>query len=111
MISVLLEGTLVATPVSRTTTAGKLYVTASMRASGEDGVSTLCSLIAFDTTVVAALAGLVKGDSVAVAGHAALSQWDKDGAHRVGLKVTATQVLTVYDAGKRRGRKEHGAST
>ena len=35
-------------------------------------------------------------------GSAALSQWEKDGEHRVGLKVTATRVLSVYEAGMRR---------
>jgi hypothetical protein len=39
---------------------------------------------------------------VAVANPAALSQWEKNGEHKVGLKVTASRVMSVYEAGMRR---------
>ena len=102
MLSVLIEGTLIAAPVRRTSAKGTPFVTVQMRCSGDDGQSVLCSVIAFQVVAAEALATLAAGDTVAVAGLAALSQWEKNGEHRVGLKVTATRVLSVYEAGMRR---------
>lgn len=102
MLSVLLEGTLSATPSVRTSTRGTTYTTAQMRVAGEDGETVWCSIIAFHREAAEGLAALSSGDAVAVAGHAVISRWEKDGEHRAGLKVTATRVLTVYQAGQRR---------
>ena len=102
MLSVLIEGTLIAAPVQRTSAKGTPFVTVQLRCTGDDGESILCSVIAFQASAVEALAALAGGDTVAVAGPASLSQWEKNGEHRVGLKVTATRVLSVYDAGMRR---------
>jgi single-stranded DNA-binding protein len=102
MLSVLIEGTLIAAPVRRTSSKGSTFVTAQVRCNADDGESLLCSVIAFQASTAEALAGLAAGDTVAVAGPAALSQWEKNGEHKVGLKVTATRVLSVYDAGMRR---------
>ena len=102
MLSVLIEGTLIAAPVQRTSSKGTPFVTVQVRCSGDDGESILCSVIAFQASAIEALAALVGGDTVAVVGPAALSQWEKNGEHRVGLKVTATRVLSVYEAGMQR---------
>ena len=102
MLSVLIEGTLIAAPVRRTSAKGTPFVTVQVRCSGDDGQSVLCSVIAFQASAAEALAALAAGDMVAVAGPAALSQWEKNGEHRVGLKVTAARVLSVYEAGMRR---------
>ena len=102
MLSVLIEGTLIAAPVQRTSAKGSQFVTAQLRCHAEDGESVFCSVIAFSASAAEALARLAAGDTVAVTGPAALSQWEKDGQHKVGLTVTATRVLTVYDAGMRR---------
>lgn len=102
MLSVLLEGTLTAAPVSRTSAKGNPFTTAQLRCAGEDGETVWCSVIAFHATAAEALAALSSGDAVAIAGHAAISRWEREGEHRAGLKVTATRVLTVYDAGQRR---------
>ena len=102
MLSVLIEGTLIAAPVQRTSSKGTPFVTVQVRCSGDDGESVLCSVIAFQASAAEALTALAAGDTVAVAGPAALSQWEKNGEHRVGLKVTATRVLSVYEAGMRR---------
>ena len=102
MLSVLIEGTLIAAPVRRTSAKGSTFVTAQVRCNAEDGESVLCSVIAFQAATAEALVGLAAGDTVAVAGPAALSQWEKNGEHKVGLKVTATRVLSVYEAGLRR---------
>ena len=102
MLSVLIEGTLIAAPVRRTSAKGSTFVTAQVRCNADDGESVLCSVIAFQAVTGEALAALAAGDTVAVAGPAALSQWEKNGEHKVGLKVTATRVLSVYEAGMRR---------
>jgi len=110
VLSVLIEGTLTAAPVQRTTVKGQPFATAKLRASGEDGETVWCSVITFHADAVEALAGLGSGDSVAIAGHASISTWEKDGEHRAGLKVTATRVLSVYAAGKKRGAASEKAS-
>lgn len=102
MLSVLIEGTLTSPPVSRTSTRGSQFTTAQMRCAGEDGETVWCSVIAFSATAAQALASLASGDAVAIAGRAAISRWERDGEHRVGLKVTATRVMSVYEAGQRR---------
>lgn len=103
MIGILIEGKLHADPVRRTSAKGQPYVTAQMRAAGDDGETVWISLIAFDATAVEALGRLAAGDAVAVAGHASLSAWQaKDGEHKVGLKVTVSKIMSVYEAGKRR---------
>lgn len=102
MLSVLIEGTLTAAPVQRTTVKGQPFATAKIREAGEDGETVWCSVITFNADAVEGLAALTSGDSVAIAGHAAISTWEKGGEHRAGLKVTASRVLSVYAAGKRR---------
>lgn len=102
MLSVLTEGTLIAKPVERTSAKGTPFVTAQVRVSAEDGESVFCNVIAFSASAAEALAQLDAGDTVAVTGPAAINRWEKDGEHKVGLKVTATRVLTVYEAGMRR---------
>ncbi|KRB25034.1 single-stranded DNA-binding protein [Rhizobacter sp. Root16D2] len=103
MLSALIEGTLTADPVARTGSKGNAFTTAQLRTAGEDGEIVWCSLIAFSASAVEALAKLTCGDTIAVAGSAALHHWQKqDGEHRVGLRVTASRVMTVYEAGQRR---------
>ena len=102
MLSVLIEGSLIAAPVRRTSAKGTTFVTAQLRCTGDDGASVLCSVIAFQASAAETLAALAAGDTVAVAGPASLSQWEKNGEHRAGLKVTASRVLSVYEAGMRR---------
>lgn len=102
MLSVLLQGTLTAAPVRRTSSKGSNFATAQLRCAGEDGESVFCSVITFAPEAVEALLALQKGDAVAITGEASLSTWQKDGEHRVGLRVTGTRVLTVYQASKRR---------
>jgi single-stranded DNA-binding protein len=109
VLSVLVEGSLIAAPVSRTSGKGSTFVTAQMRCAADGGESILVSVIAFGADVADALVSLGKGDALAVAGRASLSRWEKDGQAHVGLKVTATRVLSVYSAGKRRAQATAGA--
>jgi single-stranded DNA-binding protein len=102
MLSVLIEGTLTAAPVARTGTKGNAFTTAQLRTAGEDGETVWCSVIAFSATAAETLAALAEGDTVAIAGSAALHHWQKQGGeHRVGLRVTASRVMTAYETGQR----------
>lgn len=111
MLSVLIEGTLTALPTSRTTTKGSPYATAQLRTAGDDGETIWCSVIAFSASAAEGLLKLGAGDTVAVTGFAALSRWEKHGETRVGLKVTATRVMSVYEAGQRRKASSDDRST
>ena len=102
MLSILATGTLVNDPKSRTSAAGKLYATASLRVPAEDSDALLVSVIVFNADAVAAILALQRGDSCAIAGRAKLSEWERDGETRHGLSVVADKVLTVYAAGKQR---------
>ena len=102
MISVLLQGTLTATPVRRTSEAGKSFATVQVRAPTEDD-AVLCSAIVFDADAVESLLALDKGDAVAMSGTAKLSHWTaKDGTPRTGLSVVAHKVMSNYTATKKR---------
>lgn len=103
MLTVLLQGTLTAAPVRRTSSKGSTFVTVTMRAAGEDGEAVWCSVIVFDTHAVDALLELGSGDAVAIAGEASLTHWESSsGEHRVGLRVTARRVLSVHDGRRKR---------
>ncbi len=102
MLSVLVEGTLLAAPVRRTSARGSAFVTAQLRVHTDDGESCLCSVIAFQPQAAEALAALGAGATVAVTGPGAISRWQKDGEPRVGLRVTATRVMAVQEAVMRR---------
>ena len=55
MISTLIEGVLHADPIRRTSKTGNDFITANMRAAGDDGETVWASLIAFDAGAVEAL--------------------------------------------------------
>ena len=101
MISALITGDLISDPVERTTAKGAPFVTATMRVpAGADAL--LVGIATFDRTAGERLAKLHKGASVAVAGTLEATEWEKDGETRKGWRLTATEVLSVYQARKRR---------
>lgn len=101
MISALIVGELVTEPISRATSKGAPYVTASMRVPA--GIEALFVGVAtFDRTAGDRLAKLHKGASLAAAGTLEATEWEKDGETRRGWRLTATEILTVYAARKRR---------
>ena len=102
MLSVLASGSLVADPVSRTSATGKTYATCSLRVPVDGDEAVLVSVIGFSEPVVLALLALAKGDAVSICGRAKLTSWEKDGAQRRGLSVTADRVLTAYGVAKQR---------
>lgn len=104
MISVLIEGRLRGDPIQRVTAKGDKFVTAQVRTRAADGMSVLVSVIAFAGAVRDALAGLTEGDALTVTGPASLTAWiGRDGGNRAGLKMTATKILTIYQADGRHG--------
>jgi single-stranded DNA-binding protein len=104
VLNVLASGTLIADPVARTSAKGKPFATGTMRVPSEDADPVLMSLIAFSSTAVDTLLALTKGDALAVVGRAKLTSWTKDGEDRHGLSMVADQVMSVYQADKRRKR-------
>lgn len=108
MIAALMQGTLAADPVERTTREGKPFTTANVRvAAGADAL--FIGIAAFDRTAAERLAQMRKGGTVAAVGVLEQTAWTaKDGAERTGLRLTASEVLTAYAATKKRRSAEGG---
>lgn len=101
MISALMVGELATEPTARTTSKGAPYVTANMRVpAGAEAL--FVGVAAFERTAGERLLKLRKGASLAAAGTLEATEWEKDGETRKGWRLTATEILTVYAARKRR---------
>lgn len=102
MIAALIQGTLVADPVERTSTNGRSFWTASVRVpAGHDAL--FVGLATFSETAGARLMNLAKGASIAAAGTMEQSTWtDRDGNARTGWRLTAAEVMSVHQATKKR---------
>ena len=102
MIGALVQGELVAEPQARTASNGAPFWTATIRVPTATealfvGVST------FSESAGERLMKLHKGSAVAAAGALEPTEWaGKDGETRKGWRLTASEVLTVYEATKRR---------
>lgn len=95
MIRALVTGSLYGDPQTRTSQAGKSYVTAKVRADGKDGSSVWCSIIAFGE-LADRLMTLGNGAALAVSGKAEVSGWiDKQGEPRAGLSLVADEIATL----------------
>ncbi|HMN79408.1 MAG TPA: single-stranded DNA-binding protein [Burkholderiaceae bacterium] len=102
MISALVQGDLIANPIQRQSSAGRPFATATVR-TGAGSESVLIRLTVFSESAAAKLLALRKGDSVAAVGTLELDIWtDREGRERRDWQLTANQVLTTYEAGKRR---------
>lgn len=102
MISALVQGDLIAEPVQRQSSAGRAFATATVR-TGAGGESVLIGVAVFSESAAAKLLALRKGDSIAATGVLELNVWtDREGRERRDWRLTANQVLTTYEAGKRR---------
>lgn len=106
MLSVLLQGTLTSDPVRRTAANGTAFATATMRVTTENGESVLASVITFSESSVEALLALRSGDGAAIAGESSVNHWEKNGEHRVGLRVAAQRVLTIHEARRERRSRQ-----
>ena len=95
MIRALITGSLYGDPQTRTSQAGKSYVTAKVRADGKDGASVWCSIIAFGEQADR-LMTLGDGAALAVSGKAEVNGWlDKQGEPRAGLSLVADEIATL----------------
>ncbi len=103
MLGVLASGTVVKASVERTSSAGRPYVTATLRVPTEDD-AVLVSAVAFSDSARRALLALSRGDQAAVTGRAKLTSWERDGETKFGMSVVAEGVLTPYQLEKRRTR-------
>lgn len=100
MISALIQGELIADPAQRVTGAGRPFATATVR-TGAGSESVLIGLVAFSDSAAAKLLALRKGDALAATGVLEPKTWiDRDGRERRDWRLTVSQVLTVYEAGK-----------
>lgn len=102
MIGALIQGELQSDPVERTTAKGGQFVTATIRVpAGAEAL--FVGVAVFDATACERLLRLRKGSTVAAAGTLEATAWTgKDGEERRGWRLTAVEVLSVYQARKKR---------
>jgi single-stranded DNA-binding protein len=102
MISALVHGELVTEPVQRTSAAGKPFWTCSARvAAGSEAI--FVGISTFSETAGVRLMALHKGATLAAVGPLEATTWQtKSGEARQGWRLTANEVLTAYQASKRR---------
>ncbi|MGI2323811.1 MULTISPECIES: single-stranded DNA-binding protein [unclassified Methylococcus] len=93
-IYALLTGELHRDPVQRTSSSGKVFVTANLKI--QDGSETQwASLIAFDATACEELMRCHAGDSIAAQGRLKPGTYEKGGEVRVSLDITASSILPL----------------
>jgi single-stranded DNA-binding protein len=103
MIDALIAGRLLAKPAAKKGASGKPFVTCRLSATAGNGEQVMCSCIAFDKTVGAALLAMDAGDSVALAGTLTPKAWTtKEGEARAGLDMVVHALLTPYHVTRRR---------
>lgn len=102
MMLALIQGALSADPVERTTSKGARFATATVRVNA-GAESMFIGVAAFDLTAAAKLLALHKGDALAATGALEPNNWvDREGNERHGWRLSATALLTTYEAGRRR---------
>jgi single-stranded DNA-binding protein len=108
VISALITGDLVADPVERTAKNGSSFTTCNMRVpAGADAL--FIGVAAFNETDRERLRKLGKGSSLAAVGSLEQAIWtDREGQERISWRLTASEVLSVYQANKRRAPTSDG---
>ncbi len=106
MIAALIQGTLTADPVRRTSSKGGDFATATMRiAAGSESI--FVSVATFSETAAERLLATSKGATIAAVGTLELNVWtDREGNERRDWRLTAAEILTVHQARRRREREE-----
>jgi single-stranded DNA-binding protein len=108
---VLVVGTLISAPQRRTSNAGAVFATATVRLPTDTG-TVLVSTVAFNARADELLRHQ-QGEAIAVAGRAKFTSWTaKDGAEKHGLSVVVEQIASASaarraDADRRRERKNY----
>lgn len=105
MIACLVQGALAADPQERVASNGSRFWTANVRVpAGADAL--FVGMTTFSETAGERLMRLHKGSALAAAGTLEPTEWTgKDGETRRGWRLTASELLTVYEARKRRDRE------
>jgi single-stranded DNA-binding protein len=102
---VLVSGTLYHAPESRTSKAGKPFVTATIRA--KEGEATVWwKVVCFSESAGAELLRLGDGDAVSVQGALRAETYERDGESRLSLSVIADVVVALRQPAKARPRPE-----
>lgn len=94
MTYVLVAGTLFKAPDQRTSKAGKLFVTSTLKAKDGEALQ-WWRVTAFSESVMAELMRLAEGDALSVQGALKVEEYEKDGQKRVSLGVIADHVLAL----------------
>jgi single-stranded DNA-binding protein len=94
---VLISGSLWRDPVARQAKNNKQYVTCLLK-SGTPTDAQWVNIVCFDQFAQSELLRLKAGDAVSVQGNAKISIYEKAGAHRASLDVTAAHVLALRQA-------------
>lgn len=103
MISGLLSGTLVGTPVAKTSKSGNPYLTAKLRIPTSGGETLWVHAVAFSTGAITALSALQEGDEISVTGPLAVKVWTgNDGVAKPDVSIIVGVVMTAYTMGKKR---------
>lgn len=98
----LVSGTVQGSPATRTTSKGRPWVTLTVKAQGGEG-SAFVSVAVFDPDLVEVAGGLSEGESVAAQGRLELRAWTgRDGTERTGLSITASQLMRLEKAERRK---------
>jgi single-stranded DNA-binding protein len=106
MMTALIAGDLSAEPAERTASNGNRYWTASARVA-TGGEPVFVSIATFDPQAGERLMQLHKGSSIAAVGTLEATTWtDKAGAERKGWRLLTHEILSVYQARKRRDTGE-----
>jgi len=115
MIDAIISGKLHGQPQQRTSSNGKPYATAKVRAATGGGESLFVNVIAFSDTVQAALLVLDEGESIALSGELTPRVWiDRQGNARPSLDLLAHAALTAYHVKRKRAamteQADHGGN-
>jgi single-stranded DNA-binding protein len=102
MIGALIQGELIADPQARTASNGKPFWTVTVRVpAGPEAL--FVGVTTFSESAGERLAKLHKGSALAAAGVLEPTSWTgRDGEERRGWRLTASEVLSVHQARKRR---------
>jgi single-stranded DNA-binding protein len=102
VISALIQGELIADPQARTASNGKPFWTVTVRVpAGPEAL--IVGVTTFSESAGERLMKLHKGSALAAAGVLEPTSWTgRDGEERRGWRLTASELLTVYEARKRR---------
>lgn len=111
MIEGLVTGTLMGMAEQRLGKNDTSFVLAKVKAAPGEGESLIVNVIAFATEACAALLALDEGDTLALSGTLTPKVWtDKQGNTRPALDMVASQVLSVYQADRKRAATGGSAS-